>query len=42
MNYDRLLDQGHDDNGARTKSPPSTRPVAVPLIEQTDGLGDAA
>ncbi len=39
----RLLDQGHEDSGARTQSPPATRPVAVPLIEQTDGqlaLGD--
>ncbi len=32
----RLVDQGHDDNGARTQSPPATRPVAVPLIDQTD------
>ncbi len=34
LNY-RLVDQGHDDNGART-APPAVCPVAVPLIDQTD------
>ncbi len=33
----RLVDQGHEDNGARDGSDPlAARPLAVPLIDQTD------
>lgn len=35
--YRLILSQPHDDNGARTQSPPATRPVAVGLAEGTDG-----